>query len=151
MKLAFNAMGEKKSTFTLSNLGVVTMPPELSEHITRMDVLLGVQSTAPYNSALVTYKGKMYLNIIIKEIENFKPTHIVLMGSAVFKTNLFTHRVGEKYNSSKHLFKKIQGTSGIVVAPILHIAYYGKILSNIMKKGNCSKKDCFKNFLKGLV
>jgi hypothetical protein len=64
MKLAFNAMGEKKSTFTLSNLGVVTMPPELSEHITRMDVLLGVQSTAPYNSALVTYKGKMYLNII---------------------------------------------------------------------------------------
>jgi hypothetical protein len=29
-----------------------------------MDVLLGVQSTAPYNSALVTYKGKMYLNII---------------------------------------------------------------------------------------
>jgi hypothetical protein len=64
MKLAFNAMGEKKSTFTLSNLGVVTMPTELSEHITRMDVLLGVQSTAPYNSALVTYKGKMYLNII---------------------------------------------------------------------------------------
>ena len=82
------------------------------------------------------------------------------MGSDVFKTNLFTHLVGrnwlsqvgsEEYNSGKHLFKKIQGTSGIVVAPILHIAYYGKILSNIMKKGNCSKKDCFKNFLKGLV
>ena len=69
MKLAFNAVGEKKSTFTLSNMGVVTMPPELAEHVTRVDVLLGVQSRAPYNSALVTYGGKTYLNIIrnIKE------------------------------------------------------------------------------------
>lgn len=69
MKLAFNAVGERKSTFTLSNMGVVTMPPELAEHVTRIDVLLGVQSKAPYNSALVSYNGKMYLNIIrnIKE------------------------------------------------------------------------------------
>jgi len=69
MKLAFNAVGEKKSTFTLSNMGVVRMPPELEEHVTRVDVLLGVQSKAPYNSAVVTYGGKTYLNIIrnIKE------------------------------------------------------------------------------------
>lgn len=112
------------------------------------------------NSKVDKENKGVYFNIIKKEIENFNPTHIVLMGSDVFKTNLFTHLVGrnwlsqvgsEEYNSGKHLFKKIQGTSGIVVAPILHIAYYGKILSNIMKKGNCSKKDCFKNFLKGLV
>ena len=64
MKLAFNAVGEKKSTFTLSNMGVVKMPPELEEHVTRVDVLLGVQSKAPYNSAVVTYGGKTYLNII---------------------------------------------------------------------------------------
>ena len=69
MKLVFKAVGERKSTFTLSNLGVVTMPPEMEEHVSRMDFLLGVQSTAPYNSAIVTYGGKMYLNIIrnIKE------------------------------------------------------------------------------------
>lgn len=64
MKLVYFAVGERKSTFTLSNLGVVKMPPELSEHITRMDFLLGVQSTAPYNSAIITYGDKMYLNII---------------------------------------------------------------------------------------
>lgn len=64
MKLVFNLFGEKKSTFTLSNLGVVKMPPEMAEHVTRMDFLLGVQSTAPYNSAMITYGGKTYLNII---------------------------------------------------------------------------------------
>ena len=69
MKLAFRAVGERKSTFTLSNLGVVSMPEGMSERVTRMDVLLGVQSSAPYNSAIVTYGGKTYLNIIrnIKE------------------------------------------------------------------------------------
>ena len=69
MKLVFNAIGEKKSTFTLSNLGVVEMPNELRERITRMDFLLSVQSRAPYNSSIITYGDKMYLNIIrnIKE------------------------------------------------------------------------------------
>ena len=69
MKLAFKMMGERKSTFTLSNLGVVALPDELREHVTRMDVLLGVQSSAPYNSAVLTYGDKTYLNIIrnIKE------------------------------------------------------------------------------------
>lgn len=69
MKLVFNAVGEKKSTFTLSNLGVVTVPQEMAEHITRMDFLLSVQSKAPYNSSIITYGDKMYLNIIrnIKE------------------------------------------------------------------------------------
>ena len=70
MKLVFNAVGEKKSTFTLSNIGVVTVPPEMAEHITRMDVLLSVQSRAPYNSALITYGDKMYLNIIRNIKEN---------------------------------------------------------------------------------
>ena len=69
MKMVFNAVGEKKSTFTLSNLGVVTMPKEMAEHVTRMDFLLSVQSRAPYNSSIITYGDKMYLNIIrnIKE------------------------------------------------------------------------------------
>ena len=69
MKLVFNAVGEKKSTFTLSNLGVVRLPEEMAEHITRMDFLLSVQSRAPYNTSIITYGDRMYLNIIrnIKE------------------------------------------------------------------------------------
>ena len=64
MKLVFRAVGEKKSTFSFSNVGVVTLPQEMAQHVTRMDLLLGVQSTAPYNSAMITYGGKAYLNII---------------------------------------------------------------------------------------
>lgn len=69
MKMVFNAVGEKKSTFTLSNLGIVKMPEEMAQRVTRMDFLLSVQSRAPYNSAIITYGDKMYLNIIrnIKE------------------------------------------------------------------------------------
>lgn len=69
MKLVFNAIGEKKSCYTFSNLGIVKMPPEMEEYIERMDFVLGVQSHAPYNTSLITYGGKMYFNIIrnIKE------------------------------------------------------------------------------------
>lgn len=64
MKLIFNAVGEKKSCFSFSNLGLVAMPPEFTAQVERMDFVLGVQSTAPYNTALLTYNGKMYLNVI---------------------------------------------------------------------------------------
>lgn len=96
MKLVFNAVGEKKSTFTLSNLGVVTMPPEMAEHITRMDFLLSVQSRAPYNSAIITYGDKMYLNIIrnIKEsvlerqlYETFKELGLKVVAESNSRTN----------------------------------------------------------------
>jgi acetyl esterase/lipase/NRPS condensation-like uncharacterized protein len=64
MKLAFNAVGERKSSFSFSNLGVVRLPEELSSRIGRMDFVIGVQSTAPYNTSAVTYGGRLYLNVI---------------------------------------------------------------------------------------
>lgn len=64
LKIAFKLNGERKSTFNLSNLGVVNMPNGLKEKISRVDLLLGVQSSSPYNTGLVTYKDKMYLNVI---------------------------------------------------------------------------------------
>ncbi len=69
MKLIFNAVGEKTSCFTMSNLGVVNLPDAMARHVKRMDFVLGVQSFAPYNTGLITYDGKAYLNIIrnIKE------------------------------------------------------------------------------------
>ena len=69
MKMVFNAVGEKKSCFALSNLGICAFPPEMENHITRMGVVLGVQANAPYNVGLISYKDKMYLNFIrnIKE------------------------------------------------------------------------------------
>jgi hypothetical protein len=69
MKMVFNAVGERKSCFALSNLGVCSFPPEMEQHIERMGVVLGVQANAPYNVGLISYKDKMYLNFIrnIKE------------------------------------------------------------------------------------
>ena len=64
MKMVFNAVGEKKTCFSLSNLGVVNMPEEFSAHVERMDFVLGSQAAAPYNASVITYGGKMYLNII---------------------------------------------------------------------------------------
>ena len=69
MKMIFNAVGERTSCFSFSNIGVVKLPDAMAKHTKRMDVLLGVQSFSPYNTALITYGGKSYLNIIrnIKE------------------------------------------------------------------------------------
>lgn len=63
MKAVFNAVGEKKSCYSFSNLGVVNLPPEYTERVKRMDFVLGSQSTAPYNISALTYEGKMYLNV----------------------------------------------------------------------------------------
>lgn len=63
MKAIFNAVGEKKSLFSFSNLGAVTAPPEYTSYVNRMDFVLGSQCDAPYNVSAMTYQGKMYLNI----------------------------------------------------------------------------------------
>ena len=63
MKMVFNAVGEKKSCFTFSNLGVISVPDEYSQNVKRMDFVLGSQAMAPYNVSAVTYGGKMYMNV----------------------------------------------------------------------------------------
>ena len=89
MKLIFMAVGERKSSFSFSNLGVVSLPSELAEHIERMDFVLGVQSSAPYNTSAVTYKGKLYLNVIrnisepVLEYEIYKIFREIGLGSVV--------------------------------------------------------------------
>ncbi|MBE7056001.1 MAG: steryl acetyl hydrolase [Ruminococcaceae bacterium] len=64
MKSIFNAVGEKKGCFSFSNLGVVKVPEEFYNYVERMDFVLGVQANAPYNISSITYKEKLYLNII---------------------------------------------------------------------------------------
>ncbi len=69
LKAFFNAVGERKSCFSLSNLGVVRLPEVMKEYIERMDFVLGVQSKSPYNCGVITYGDTLYFNIIsnIKE------------------------------------------------------------------------------------
>ena len=69
MKAVFSAVGEKKSCLSLSNLGLIRVPEEMSPYIERMDFVLGIQSTRHYNCGMITYGDTLAFNIIrnIKE------------------------------------------------------------------------------------
>ncbi|MBR5479520.1 MAG: hypothetical protein IKU84_05025 [Clostridia bacterium] len=64
MKAVFNAVGERKSCLSLSNLGAVELPEIMKKYITRFDFILGVQAAAPYNCGVVSYKDTLYVNFI---------------------------------------------------------------------------------------
>ena len=64
MKAVFDAVGERKSTLSLSNLGVVRLPEEMTPYVQRMDFILGVQATAPNNCGVLSYGDTIYINFI---------------------------------------------------------------------------------------
>lgn len=64
MKAVFRAVGETKSCLSLSNLGRIALPPEMEPYINRIDFILGVQASAPYNCGVLTYKDTVYINFI---------------------------------------------------------------------------------------
>ncbi len=64
MKTIFYLVGEKKSTLSLSNLGNVTLPSPMDKYVERLDFVLSVQSTAPYNASVISYDGCLNLSII---------------------------------------------------------------------------------------
>ena len=69
MKLVFNMVGEKKSLLSLSNLGVVSLPSEMEGYVKDVDFTLGTQASAPYNIGVISYGGRLRMNVIrnIKE------------------------------------------------------------------------------------
>ncbi len=69
MKLVFNAVGERKSSLTLSNLGAVSVPDEMKPYIERFDFVLSPQSTAPYNCAAISYENTLVINFIRNTVE----------------------------------------------------------------------------------
>ncbi len=64
MKAIFNAVGEKKSCLTISNLGKVDLPENMLPYVERIDFILGIQATAPYNCGVLSYKDTLYINFI---------------------------------------------------------------------------------------
>ena len=69
MKTIFMLVGEKKSTLSISNLGLVKLPAPMNEYVERLDFILSVQSNAPYNASIISYGDSLNLSIIrnIKE------------------------------------------------------------------------------------
>lgn len=64
MKAVFNAVGERKSCLSLSNLGKITLPDEMIPYVERMDFILGVQATAPHNCGVLSFGDTLYINFI---------------------------------------------------------------------------------------
>lgn len=71
MKAIFDSVGECKSCLTLSNLGAVRLPEIMAPYIERMDFILGVQASAPYNCGVLSFGDTLYVNFIrnIRESE----------------------------------------------------------------------------------
>ena len=69
MKSIFRAVGEKKSCITMSNLGAVRIPDAMKPYVERMDFILGIQSSLPYNCGVLSFGDTLYVNFIrnIKE------------------------------------------------------------------------------------
>jgi NRPS condensation-like uncharacterized protein len=64
MKAVFNTVGERKSSLSFSNLGLVKLPEIMKKYVTRFDFILGVQATAPYNCGIISYGDTVYVNLI---------------------------------------------------------------------------------------
>lgn len=61
--ILYGYLGDKIITNTLSNLGIVTMPPELSDSIESMDFVLGTAITNRVSCSMVTYGNVATLSI----------------------------------------------------------------------------------------
>lgn len=68
MKAVFKSVGERKSCLSMSNLGAVKLPKEMTPYVERLDFILGVQATAPYNCGVISFGDTMYVNFI-RDIE----------------------------------------------------------------------------------
>ena len=64
MKAVFNAVGERKSCLSLSNLGAAKLPEEMAPYVERLDFILGVQSRAPYNCGAISWGNSLNINFI---------------------------------------------------------------------------------------
>ncbi len=80
MKAVFSAVGEKKSCLSLSNLGKIELPEEMESFVTRMDFVLGRQSSGHYNCGVITYGDTLVVSVLrnIKEPLLERHLHAVL-------------------------------------------------------------------------
>ena len=71
----------------MSNLGAVKLPDEMADCVKRFDFTLGVQYTGSNNCGIISYKDKLYINMIrnIKEteLERLFFSNLVKLGIAV--------------------------------------------------------------------
>ena len=84
MKIAFKFKGDRQSSTTLSNLGVVKLPPQMQEHVARIDFMIGPLSRNRVALGVISYDSKLVINftrtIRESELERLFFTSLVKMG-----------------------------------------------------------------------
>lgn len=80
MKMVFNSVGERLSCLSVSNLGKIELPEQMKPYVKRMDFILGVQATKPYNCGVLSYEDTLYVNFIrnTREPELEREVHRIL-------------------------------------------------------------------------
>ena len=64
MRAVFDAVGERKSCLSLSNLGKVELPEQMTPFVEGFDFVLGTQASAPYNCGVASYGDTTNINFI---------------------------------------------------------------------------------------
>ncbi|MCM1133664.1 MAG: hypothetical protein NC340_09370 [Ruminococcus flavefaciens] len=93
IKTAFLMVGERKSSITMSNLGAVNIPDEMADYVKRFDFSLGVQYTGSNNCGILSYKDKLYINMI----RNIEESEL----ERLFFSNLVSHGIAVSVESNK--------------------------------------------------
>lgn len=87
MFIAFKMYGETLVSSTFSNLGRVDLPPEMSQHIERVEFMLGRFMSGMPSAAAASYNGNLYLiwtsGFREKDVERGFFTSLVKMGVPV--------------------------------------------------------------------
>ena len=69
LKAVFRVTGERYMTSTLTNMGRIAMPPEMEQHVERMDLVLGRSRKTPLNCAILSACGKTMVTFSITMME----------------------------------------------------------------------------------
>ncbi|MCI6817925.1 MAG: alpha/beta hydrolase [Clostridium sp.] len=69
MKAIYDSVGERTSCLNVSNLGNVEIPEVMRDYISRFDFVLGLQASKPNNCGVISYGGKLYMNMIRNTVE----------------------------------------------------------------------------------
>lgn len=63
LRIGNRFFGEVNSSVTVTNLGNVTLPQEMTAYVQRIDVTLTPRIRSPYNCAVIAYNGNLSINI----------------------------------------------------------------------------------------
>ncbi len=76
MKLVYKMVGENKFSITLSNLGQMHLPDEMTPYVSRMDFFPGIQATQPHNCGVLSYGDTLYINLVRATVHPTLEAHL---------------------------------------------------------------------------